>query len=101
MSEPRRLLLINPQITSRRSARFPLSLLSLAGYMEGGRSCRVIDGNVDRDYLSTVRQVLSTERFEAVGVTVMGGPQVRSAIDVSTTVRDAAPSVPIVWGGYF
>jgi anaerobic magnesium-protoporphyrin IX monomethyl ester cyclase len=101
MSESRRLLLINPQITSRRSARFPLSLLSLAGYMEEGRCCRLIDGNVDRDYLSTVRRVLSSERFEAVGVTVMGGPQVRSAIDVSTTVRDAAPTVPIVWGGYF
>jgi len=96
-----RLLLINPTITSRRSARFPLSILSLAGSLEDAYDCRLIDGNVERDYLTVVRRTLAAERFSAVGLTVMGGPQVRSAIDVSKTVRDAASSTPLIWGGYF
>jgi anaerobic magnesium-protoporphyrin IX monomethyl ester cyclase len=97
----RRLLLINPRITSRRSARFPLSLLALAGALEQTSTCSIIDGNVDRDYLSTIRQALSAGRYDAIGMTVMGGPQVQSAIDVSTIVRATSPATPIIWGGYF
>jgi anaerobic magnesium-protoporphyrin IX monomethyl ester cyclase len=97
----RRILLINPRITSRRSARFPLSLLTLAGSLEQTSTCRIIDGNVDRDYLSTIRLALSEERYDAVGMTVMGGPQVRSAIDASTAARETSPATPIIWGGYF
>ncbi|MEA3132155.1 MAG: anaerobic magnesium-protoporphyrin monomethyl ester cyclase, partial [Gammaproteobacteria bacterium] len=101
MNEPRRLLLVNPRITSRRSARFPLSVLSLAGALENTYACRVVDGNVDGDYLATIRRTLREERYDAVGMTVMGGPQVQSAIDASTTVRKASPATPVIWGGYF
>jgi anaerobic magnesium-protoporphyrin IX monomethyl ester cyclase len=101
MTASRRLLLINPRITSPRSARFPLSLLALAGALEQTSTCRIIDGNVDRDYLSTIRQALSEERYDAVGMTVMGGPQVQSAIDVSTIARETSAATPIIWGGYF
>jgi anaerobic magnesium-protoporphyrin IX monomethyl ester cyclase len=101
MTAQSRILLINPQITSRRSARFPLSLLALAGSLEGKSQCTVIDGNIDRNYLATLRGLLTQERFDAVGVTVMGGPQVRSAIDTSLAVRDGSPGTPVIWGGYF
>jgi anaerobic magnesium-protoporphyrin IX monomethyl ester cyclase len=97
----RRLLLINPAITSRRGARFPLSLLALAASLEPAYACRIIDGNIDPDYLDTIRRTLSQQRFDAVGVSVMGGPQVRTAIDTSLAVRAAAPATPIIWGGYF
>ena len=85
-----RVLLINPTITSPRSARFPLSLLSLAAALAPRWSCRIIDGNVDRDFLSTIRHCLAEERFVAVGISVMGGPQVRPAIEASMTVRAAS-----------
>ncbi|HEY5264444.1 MAG TPA: cobalamin B12-binding domain-containing protein, partial [Steroidobacteraceae bacterium] len=101
MTHPHRILLVNPQITSRRSARFPLSLLAVAGALEPATRCRLIDGNVDRDYLSTMRRTLSEERFDAIGLTVMGGPQVQSAIDVSVAARAACAATPIIWGGYF
>jgi anaerobic magnesium-protoporphyrin IX monomethyl ester cyclase len=101
MTAQSRILLINPLMTSRRSARFPLSLLTLAGALEQTSSCRVVDGNVDRAYLSTIEQLLATERYDAVGLTVMGGPQVQSAIDSSRLIRRFAPATPIVWGGYF
>jgi anaerobic magnesium-protoporphyrin IX monomethyl ester cyclase len=101
MPAAKSVLLINPTITSRRSSRFPLSLLALAGALEGSYTCRVIDGNIDRDYLATIRRTLAAESFAAVGLTVMGGPQVQSAIDASKIVRETSPGVPIVWGGYF
>ena len=97
----RRILLINPTMTSRRSARFPISLLALAGSLDGHSAGRIIDGNVDREYLATIRRALHEQSFDAVGVTVMGGPQVRSAIDTSLTVREVSPATPIIWGGYF
>ena len=97
----RHILLINPTITSRRGARFPLSLLALAAALAPRYRCRIIDGNVDRDYITTIGQALARQMFDAVGVTVMGGPQVASAIDSSLAVRAASPATPIIWGGYF
>lgn len=96
-----RIALINPTITSRRSARFPLSLLALAGSVAGHCETRIFDGNIDRGYLESLRRALTEAHFDAVGVSVMGGPQVRSAIDTSLAVRAASPATPIIWGGYF
>jgi len=96
-----RVLLINPTITSRRNARFPLSLLALAGYLRHQCTCQIIDGNIDVNYIDAIGRALRDQRFDAVGVTVMGGPQVQSAITASAAVRLASPSTPIVWGGYF
>jgi anaerobic magnesium-protoporphyrin IX monomethyl ester cyclase len=95
------ILLINPKITSRRSARFPLSLLALAGSLEALCASRIIDGNLDPDYLDTIRRALTESHYDAVGISVMGGPQVRSAIDTSLVVRSVSAQTPIIWGGYF
>jgi radical SAM superfamily enzyme YgiQ (UPF0313 family) len=98
----RDLLLINPTITSRRSARFPLAVLSLATALEEhGFRAHIVDGNVDREFIESTRRLLAERRFEAVGVTVMGGPQVPTAMAVSRAIREVAPRTPIVWGGYF
>jgi radical SAM superfamily enzyme YgiQ (UPF0313 family) len=96
-----RVLLINPRITSRRHARFPLSIMSLAAALESRYDATLIDGNLDHDAARSACDAIEKERFDAVGVTVMGGPQVATAIDVSQAVRRARPDLPIVWGGYF
>jgi radical SAM superfamily enzyme YgiQ (UPF0313 family) len=96
-----RVLLINPTMTARRHARFPLSLLALGGELEGKYEISLIDGNVERDTAGAVLRALAGGPFEAVGVSVMGGPQVAPAIEVSKAVRVAMPGVPVVWGGYF
>ena len=97
----RRVLLVNPTMTEARHARFPLSLLALADALDGRYATTIIDGNVDRDTLAAVDAALGGAHFDAVGVSVMGGPQVESAIAVSQAVRRRAPQTPIVWGGYF
>ncbi|HJR12995.1 MAG TPA: radical SAM protein [Rhodanobacteraceae bacterium] len=94
-------LLINPPVTSRHSARFPLSLLNLSAALDGTGSSRIIDGNLDRDVVGETLGALERERFDAVGVSVMGGPHVAPAVAVSRAVRERFPRLPIIWGGYF
>lgn len=103
MSPAPRILLINPTMTSRHSARFPLALLHLSAALErnGAGGSRIIDGNVDRDFISDTLHALQHEHFDLVGVTVMGGPQLAPAIAVSRAIREHSLNLPIVWGGYF
>lgn len=101
MSSGRKILLINPAITSPKRARFPLSIMTMAAALEGRSEAVIIDGNIDADAVRSARDAVRTQDFEAVGITVMGGPQVATAIEMSRAVRAANARVPIVWGGYF
>ncbi|RDS83704.1 radical SAM protein [Dyella monticola] len=96
-----RTLLINPTVTSRSSARFPLSLLHLSAALDRHGSSEIIDGNVDRDVVDETLRVMQQGGFDAVGISVMGGPQLAPAIDVSKALRERFPATPIIWGGYF
>ena len=96
-----RILLINPTITSHRHARFPLAILSLSAALDGKYSSTIIDGNVDRNFISTAVRAVADGSISAVGVTVMGGPQLLSAIAVSKAIRKQLPTLPIIWGGAF
>jgi radical SAM superfamily enzyme YgiQ (UPF0313 family) len=92
-------LLVNPAITKR--ARFPLSLLSLAAALDGRHDYSMIDGNVDRQFIATALSTLAHEAHDAVGVSVMGGPQLQPAIELSRAIKQRHPRLPIIWGGYF
>jgi anaerobic magnesium-protoporphyrin IX monomethyl ester cyclase len=97
----RRILLINPTITKARHARFPLAVMSLAAAVENKYATTIIDGNLDRDFIATARSAIKEQGFDAVGVTVMGGPQIPTAAAVSRAIRALSPRTPIIWGGYF
>jgi anaerobic magnesium-protoporphyrin IX monomethyl ester cyclase len=101
MSLLKHILLINPTITSRRSARFPLAVLNLSASLDGHYCSSIIDGNIDRDFVATTLKALAGGQTHAVGISVMGGPQLRSAIAVSRAIRAGFPSIPIIWGGHF
>ncbi len=60
MNAQRRILLVNPTITSRRSARFPLAILSLAAALEDRYAVDIIDGNVDRQFIDTALRMLGS-----------------------------------------
>jgi radical SAM superfamily enzyme YgiQ (UPF0313 family) len=94
-------LLINPTITRQRNARFPLAVLSLAGALEGRYPWIVLDGNVDRDFIARALRIIGEREICAVGLSVMGGPQLRSAIAACKAIKSGFPTVPIVWGGAF
>lgn len=97
----RRVLLINPRITSRDHARFPLSILNIAAALEPRVEPTLIDGNIDPAAKSAACDRARDESLCAVGITVMGGPQVATAIEISRAIRETRPDLPIVWGGYF
>jgi len=101
MIAAQRILLVNPTITSRPHARFPLAILSLSAALEGKYPSTILDGNIDRDFIATALRAVDDGPVGAVGVTVMGGPQLTSAIAVSKAIRAQRPSVPIIWGGAF
>jgi radical SAM superfamily enzyme YgiQ (UPF0313 family) len=101
MTHSPRILLINPTITSRSSARFPLSLLHLSAALDRRGSSEIIDGNMDRDLVGAALRRMEQGGFDAVGVSVMGGPQIAPSIAVSKAIRERFPATPIVWGGYF
>src|SRR4051812_2816995 len=90
-----RTLLVNPTITSRSSARFPLALLQLAAALDRTGESHVIDGNIDRDTVADVLRCMDAHRFDAVGISVMGGPQVEPSIAISRAIREHHPDVPI------
>ncbi|HEY8520463.1 MAG TPA: radical SAM protein [Gammaproteobacteria bacterium] len=96
-----RVLLINPRITARRRARFPLSIMAIAAGLEDRYDATLIDGNLEPDAAGAACRVVTAEPAVAAGVTVMGGPQVATAVAVSRALRAARPDLPIVWGGYF
>jgi len=95
------ILLINPTITSRAGARFPLSLLNLAAALDQSCNSRIIDGNVERDVVGAALAAVAQGSFDAVGITVMGGPQIEPAVAVSRSIRERFAALPIIWGGYF
>ena len=97
----RPLLLVNPVITSRRRARFPLSIMTLAAAVAHRNECTLVDGNIERDTVKRALEVVRGADLEAVGLTVMGGPQVAPAIELSRAIRAERPGLPIIWGGYF
>lgn len=97
----RRVLLINPTITARRNARFPLAVLSLFEALEDKYPAVMLDGNIDREFVQTAVRSVREGHTGAVGLTIMGGPQLRSAIAASQAIRAADPAVPIIWGGAF
>jgi len=97
----RGVLFVNPTITKRKSARFPLAVLSLAASLEHRYDTYIVDGNVDRDFVTTALRTIAARSIDMVGVTVMGGPQLPTAIAVSKAIRERFPALPIVWGGYY
>jgi anaerobic magnesium-protoporphyrin IX monomethyl ester cyclase len=97
----RHVLLINPTITSRRSAKFPLAVLNLSAALDGKYSSSIIDGNKDRAFIATTLRAMANGGIDAVGVSVMGGPQLGTAIAVSRAIRAQFPATPIIWGGHF
>lgn len=98
--DERSVLLINPRMCGPSSTRLPLSVLHLAAVLEGRHPWRILDGNRG-PILDLARRTLAEAPHALVGVTVMPGPQVATAIGISAAIRAAFPSVPIAWGGYF
>jgi radical SAM superfamily enzyme YgiQ (UPF0313 family) len=75
--------------------------MALAAVLEGREPYEIVDGNLDTDPDATLAHLIKTHSVELLGVSIMPGPQMVSAMHSCRTIREKFPHVPIVWGGYF
>ncbi|HYU80816.1 MAG TPA: cobalamin-dependent protein [Vicinamibacterales bacterium] len=95
------IVLLNPWSTPSPKKPLPMSLLALGSMLEGEFDYRIVDGNVTADAAAAVTHLAGLHRLNAIGMTVMPGPQLRHAVALSRILKARLPDVPIVWGGYF
>ncbi|ABF39882.1 Fe-S protein, radical SAM family [Candidatus Koribacter versatilis Ellin345] len=95
------IVLVNPRATRPKNRRLPLSVLALGAVLEGREEYAIVDGNVDEQPEKTVLSLIDKNPVELLGLTVMPGPQMAAAMEISRKIRALRPHVPIVWGGYF
>ncbi len=95
------IVLYNPKATRHRNRRFPLSVLSISAVLEGREDYAIVDGNLDPQADETLFSLLRERPVKLLAVSVMPGPQTRSAVHSCREVRRRYPQIPIAWGGYF
>ena len=74
-----KIILFNPR-SSDAKHRIPNSILQVGGAIEGVFDYFFIDGNLEKDPLLGILNLIETENIQFVGLTVMPGPQLKQAI---------------------
>lgn len=95
------IILINPWSTPSAKKPLPMSLLAVASLLDGEFDYQIVDGNLAADPAGRVLELAGKGPLTAIGVTVMPGPQLVHAVELSRRLKARLPDVPIVWGGYF
>jgi radical SAM superfamily enzyme YgiQ (UPF0313 family) len=95
------LILYNPPSNAQRKPNLPMSLLALGAVLEGKYDYIIVDGNLERDPLTTIDRAIRETGANVLGVTVMPGPQLSDAIPLCRQLKRMHPNLIIVWGGYF
>ena len=97
-AEHRRFLLFSPPYEGRVFGP-PLGPLSLASSLrQAGFEPVLIDGAVTPNFLDAIARQLPD--CCAFGVSLLTGPMIRDAIAASKLVRERAPHLPIIYGGW-
>lgn len=78
----------------------PLSLLYAAvNAIKEGFDIQVVDVRLNPDCWQNDISALLTSDTLLVGISVMTGPPLKNALEISRWMKTAHPTVPIVWGG--
>lgn len=75
-----------------------LAIAVVAAPLEGEYELVLVDERVTPDYERVILENL--DDAICVGISSITGYQIKRGIDMATKVRQKAPDVPIVWGGY-
>lgn len=91
-------LLINPKSwTGRPPSYLPYGLLFIAAYLrENGYDVSIYDRNVDGRGLHEVMEMTTPK---VVGLSVLTGPVIIDAVEISKKVKAMYSGVTVVWGG--
>ena len=94
------IILLNPR-SARWKHRLPLSVLSIGAVLEGQYPYSIIDGNLESDVRGVLIRTIRQEKAQYLAVTVMPGPQLVAAIQLSREMKELFPTLTVIWGGYF
>lgn len=100
---PPKILLYNPRVAQEGYHRLPLSLLQAGIFLEGRYEYEIIDGNLDQkiDKADVLLRRLRETGAKYLGVTIMPGPQLQSALPHINRIKAERPETVIIAGGYF
>lgn len=100
---PPRILLYNPRVAQEGYHRLPLSLLQAGIFLEGRHEYEIVDGNLEQhiDKAETILRRMEETGATYLGITIMPGPQLQSALPDIKRIKAARPDVVIIVGGYF
>lgn len=77
----------------------PLNLLSLASPLrDAGFEARIIDGALHANYQELIEREI--EDCLVLGISLLTGPMIHSAIGVATRVKKLRPDLPVIFGGW-
>jgi radical SAM superfamily enzyme YgiQ (UPF0313 family) len=76
----------------------PLSLLAIARMVSDDFDVKIINAVVDSDYKEKILELC--ENALCLGVSSMTCYQIRDGINVSASVKEMCPELPVIWGGY-
>jgi anaerobic magnesium-protoporphyrin IX monomethyl ester cyclase len=97
------LVLYNPVSSSTRKPVLPMSLLALGAVLENAEPVEpyvIVDGNLEPDAFERLDRLVR-DGGDIVAMTVMPGPQLAGATELSKRLRAAHPYLTVIWGGYF
>src|ERR1051326_7877434 len=77
----RMIILFHPRSTKPKNRRLALSVLYLGAVLEGREEYQIVDGNADPDPWATIDGIMQARPVELLGVSVMPGPQLLSAVE--------------------
>lgn len=80
------------------SVTLPLAVLSAASGVAREFTTRILDQRTQEDWEAELRTELASRPL-CVALSAMTGTQIYYALQVSRAVKEADPSIPVVWGG--
>lgn len=93
------IVLMHPGTIPDEYPYVPFESMFLARFLEeNGYAVDIIDQRVEPDWESRFATVAKDALF--VGLTAISGPQIGHALTAAARIREMAPDMPIVWGGW-
>lgn len=93
-------VLFNPRSADSKH-RIPNSILQVGGSIDGLCDYFFVDGNLEKNPLERIIELVENHPVGYIGMTVMPGPQLRQAIPYVKALKERFPTIIMIWGGYF
>ncbi len=92
----KKILLYNPKAVF---FDMPLALLAIGSVLDATKyEVIIIDGRIDENPLQTLQHHLPNAL--CLGVTSLTGSPIKDGLNISRKVKELAPNLPIIWGGW-